>query len=323
MKKAYTISIFCALLFMFMTGSALADEEFGPGVFDDECATVLDPAKCCDRAATEAARVVTARSILQVHARTVGDPPTAEDDDHYHISINGWAVNGSGEDGIGIDGAVYKESTLSNFGRQDMWDYLDEIFAWSGDMELITGDEMYTTHPDGSMTYMVGNVWFGSTEAGYYEQPGFSIVKFRPGEGCAAYQRDYFSEGDTYWGMSFAQNSVRVNRQAIITGLGLTDKCVDDDGDGYTKYIAATGCTNAGLDCDDYHAEINPGATEIPGNGIDDDCNPATPDGSSPCAAPASVVDAQYRGGSDLAHFLLLFVPLGAVLLWSGVRRRR
>jgi len=317
MKKAYAISIFCTLLYLFMAGSALADEAYGPGVFDDECTTVLDPANCCNLAADEATRVETARQILKVNTRVVGGVP---DPDHYHIAINGWAVNGSGEDGVGEDGAVYKESSLSNFGRQEMWDYLDAIFAWSSDMELITLDEMYKTHPDDSMTYFVGNVWFGTTAAGYYEQPGFSIVKFRPGEGCASYQRDYFSDGDTYWGMDFAQPTIRQFRDTMITGVGLTDKCVDDDGDGYTKYAAATGCPNDGLDCDDYHASVNPAGTEIPGNGLDDDCDPSTP---SPCT-PASVINAEYKEPSDITNFLLiLWLPFGAVLLLRGLRRRK
>jgi len=275
MKKAFVISAICTLLFLFIAEGARADETYGPGVFDEECATVLDPVHCCDRAADEATRVETARAILKVNARVVEGEP---DVDHYHTTINFWAVNGSGEDGVGYDGAVYQETSLSNFGRQEMWDYLDLIFGWSSDMELVTLDEMYKTYPDGSMTYFVGNVWFGTTAAGYYEQPGFSIVKFRPGEGCAAYQRDYFSEGDTYWGMDFVQDTIRAAREEVITGLGLTGKCVDDDGDGYTRYAAATGCPNTGLDCDDYHAGINPGATEIVGNGLDDDCNPETPD---------------------------------------------
>lgn len=42
----------------------------------------------------------------------------------------------------------------------------------------------------------------------------------------------------------------------------------DEDDDGYP----------AGEDCDDRDPEVNPGMPEIPGNGIDDDCNPATPD---------------------------------------------
>ena len=270
MKKAYVISIFCTLLFLLTTGSALA-QVFTPA----QCALKLDPVHCCDRSALEATRVETARSILKVNTRVVDGVP---DVNHYHTVINYWAVNGSGEDGIGEDGAVYQESTLSNLGRQEMWDYLDVIFTWSSDMELVTFDELWETHPDYSMTYVVVNKWFGSTAGGYYEQPGISIVQFRPNEGCASYQRDYFSEGDTYWGMSFAQGWVRTNRETVISNLGLTDKCVDDDGDGYTKYSIATGCANEGLDCDDYHANINPGATEILGNGIDDDCNPGTLD---------------------------------------------
>ena len=54
----------------------------------------------------------------------------------------------------------------------------------------------------------------------------------------------------------------------------LTDRCFDEDGDGYTKYSNATGCVNPGLDCNDFVPGINPAATEIPGNGIDEDCSP-------------------------------------------------
>jgi hypothetical protein len=46
------------------------------------------------------------------------------------------------------------------------------------------------------------------------------------------------------------------------------DGPVDEDGDLYA----------AGFDCDDQDPSVNPGATEIPGNGIDDDCDASTPD---------------------------------------------
>lgn len=306
MKTAYVLSISFTLTFLVMTGSALA-QVFTPA----ECASTLDPVHCCDRADDEATRVETARSILKVNA---GD---------YHTVINYWAVNGSGEDGVGEDGAVYQETTLSNLTRQEMWDYLDVVFAWSSDMELVTFDELWETHPDNSMTYMVVNKWFGSTLGGYYEQPGVSIVKFRPDEGCASYQRDYFSEGDTWWGMSFSQGMVRTKRETVIAELGLTAKCVDDDGDGYTKYSTATGCPNEGLDCDDYHADVNPGATEIPGNGLDDDCDPSTSD-LLPWGAPASVVNAKYQESSSITNYLLLlFLPFGVVLLLRARRGRR
>jgi len=58
--------------------------------------------------------------------------------------------------------------------------------------------------------------------------------------------------------------------------------CVDRDGDGYGENATPL-CTASGIDCNDQDALVNPGRTELPGNGIDDDCNPATPGG---CALP-------------------------------------
>jgi len=306
MRRVSVFLIALGLILVPATKEAGADI-FGP----EECARTLDPVHCCDRAADEATRVETAREILKVNAG------------NYRTVINYWAVKGSGEDGVGEDGAVYEETTLRNFTRQEMWEYLNAVFQWSSDMELVTYDELWETHPDGSMTYMVVNKWFGSTIGGYYEQPGISIVKFRPGEGCASYQRDYFSEGDTWWGMSISQDGVRLKRETVLTALRLDHRCVDDDGDGYTKYLAAKGCPNQGLDCDDYHANVNPGATEIPGNGFDDDCNPATSD-LQWGASPASVVNAEWRGYSDIANYVILFgLPGGAIVLLRGLRRRK
>jgi hypothetical protein len=288
MKKAYAISIFCALLFMFMTGSALAQVTTG-----------------CARGVTEAARLQTARDLLEIDAS------------NYASRVNYWAED-----------VVYKEPVLTNHGRHEMFDYLSAMFGstaygFPDDKVVTIKDELSEVHPDGSMTYTATIEWSGTFGTEFFIQTGLSIIRFDPGEGCPSYHRDYWSEGDTWWNIPSLKFFIAQMRGMYINLFGLTGRCFDDDGDGYTKYIAATGCTNAGLDCNDFVPGINPGATEIPGNGIDDDCNPATPDGSSPCGGPASVVDAEYRGPSDLAYFLLLFVPLGAVLLWSGVRRRR
>jgi hypothetical protein len=48
--------------------------------------------------------------------------------------------------------------------------------------------------------------------------------------------------------------------------------CIDSDGDGYGRYGRPT-CPNPGWDCNDDIADIHPGATEIIGNMIDDDCD--------------------------------------------------
>jgi PKD repeat protein len=48
----------------------------------------------------------------------------------------------------------------------------------------------------------------------------------------------------------------------------LTVTAPDGDGDGYPSNV----------DCDDTNPDINPGHAEVPLNGVDDDCDPATPD---------------------------------------------
>jgi hypothetical protein len=60
---------------------------------------------------------------------------------------------------------------------------------------------------------------------------------------------------------------------------------IDADGDGYGSSLmtiadctAPPGFVADNTDCDDTRAAVNPGATEVMGNGIDDDCDPATPD---------------------------------------------
>jgi hypothetical protein len=87
----------------------------------------------------------------------------------------------------------------------------------------------------------------------------------------------------------------------------------DDDEDTYIDNSCG------GDDCDDSDAEVNPGMTEIEDNGKDDDCDPSTPSWGT----PASTMDTKHEISSSVANYLLLLcAPIGAMLVWKGLRRR-
>ncbi|MFN7953040.1 MAG: MopE-related protein [bacterium] len=98
-----------------------------------------------------------------------------------------------------------------------------------------------------------------------------------------------------------------------------TADCTDADGDGYP----ATSCPYPPVDydCDDGNAAIHPGATEMPRNGVDDDCNPATPGACTPQLAEAAVGGGAARGPSATPP--LGTVLVGAIALRSLRRARR
>ena len=241
----------------------------------DRMITVLDARQCvarcslpgcvkpCSRDADEASRVATAQALVTVNAS------------NYLSLINYWAED-----------IVYKEPVWTNSGREEMLDFLTAVFSGSAygfpdDRQVVIKNELYNTNPDDSMTYMATIEWSGTFGTEFFIQRGMSVLKFRPGEGCPYYHRDYYTEGDTWWNIPKEKPFVNSMRNFYINNFGLAGRCFDDDGDGYTKYGSATGCPNTGVDCNDFVPGINPGAIEWPGNGVDDDCNPLTPTGSA------------------------------------------
>ena len=65
------------------------------------------------------------------------------------------------------------------------------------------------------------------------------------------------------FGIAFGSNQCN-----FIDDMCISHAIIDNDGDGYDYRF----------DCDDNNMAINPGVMESPYNGLDDDCDPATPD---------------------------------------------
>ena len=76
-------------------------------------------------------------------------------------------------------------------------------------------------------------------------------------------------------GAAFLQVEVTGARRSAISAWSVTVTGVDGDGDGWA---GPTG-QQAGPDCDDTRTDVHPQGFERFGNGLDDDCDPGTPDG--------------------------------------------
>ncbi|MBI3301953.1 MAG: putative Ig domain-containing protein, partial [Deltaproteobacteria bacterium] len=84
----------------------------------------------------------------------------------------------------------------------------------------------------------------------------------------------------------------------------------DSDNDGFDKTA----------DCNDSNPNVSPGRDEIPGNGLDDDCNPATPDVLSPGSLACSLVsDKRSYASNSLAQLTATVQNLSADLALVGL----
>jgi choline-sulfatase len=89
-------------------------------------------------------------------------------------------------------------------------------------------------------------------------------------------------------------------------------RATDGDGDGYSPLFA-------GGDCDDHDPRVNPGARDVPGNGIDEDCSGADEPLTAPVLETAGLPEApRERIARDLNLILVTIDTLRADLGYAG-----
>ncbi len=125
----------------------------------------------------------------------------------------------------------------------------------------------------------------------------------------------YHIDGTSHTPSHIAQNNAHHGHHvaAIKAAAAAADPDdVDDDSDGYTE--------NQG-DCNDADSSVNPGATEIFDNGIDDDCNPATLDNFADPVLVDLINMSPPVESSDLKSALLAASPLSSTVLTAAIDR--
>jgi hypothetical protein len=176
------------------------------------------------------------------------------------------------------------------------------------DGEYVAVDPVETLASDFSRTVTFdAREFYAFTKAGFYTVQAF--IPFR------SYPTVNFTSES---GATFAfLNSATLQGVLASNTLSLT-LVADADGDGYCVPEADPRlCANPQPDCDDTNLAINPGATEIPNNGVDDDCNPATVDDPTAPTTTATVAPPPNANGWNQTE---VTVTLSATDAGSGIK---
>lgn len=150
----------------------------------------------------------------------------------------------------------------------------------------------------------------------FYILPTAGFYSVRASVSFATYPAVYRTEAD---GTEFARSDTATFAGVIDSNVVPFALTVDADGDGYAFPVADARIppSHTVADCNDAVMAINPGATEIPNNGVDDDCNPATTeDAIAPVTTAATAPPPNLNGW----HKTDVTVTLTATDAGSGVQ---
>jgi hypothetical protein len=205
------------------------------------------------------------------------------------IDLQGWVLSDMGGDSHTISGTLNvpaggrvvlaaSTNTANNGG-------LTADYAWGGGYTLgNSDDEVILTAPNATV---IDQVVYVTGSAGTFPGEEGKTMSLDPGSTSAG-----ANDSGGNWCLGTA--SYGTNGDLGTPGAAnppCTPAVTDADGDG----------SPADLDCDDSNPAVHPGATEVQGNGIDDDCNAGTPDAPNPCVLMESEGNNSWTSADALA----------------------
>jgi hypothetical protein len=192
------------------------------------------------------------------------------------------------DDSIETDGCPMVASTLSYFageGRQELAAKIEDH------MDRLGGCT------DTGVFYVRDSIYEGEDEEPTYQYGGSDLY-------TAKYSKRII-ERSYNWVKFLANHAYSIHR---------AEPALDDDRDGYTTW----------KDCNDANGDIHPGASEVPGNGVDDNCDGMVDEWAIPASAIVSAHGSSPVAGSKVVNGLGLFLlPAGAVILLRITRRSK